>query len=500
MQEKVAKCEICGKEFTYICSTNSKGNKHTCSKGCQIKYAHQKSAASYKDKKRVCKICGKEFIPKNNTQSICNREHKFNCVICGKEFVIPRKQLTEEKLRQTCSDACKRKLMSKHNNGSSQEAIEKRKATCLERYGVEHIRNNIKPLLQINKDSEGYIYIESVGGLVSLDKISKRLIDLFKNYKIPYLQNYIHKGKKFEFYLPDYKILINAKDEKAIKQLVDILKEIDSNIFDYDSYMFKWCRSIDFPYPSYTDNRMEDDWSHLCQYENSNYVNQCRLGESVILNFHHSLYNCKVHGYTSPLEAWNDDVKLKKVIANRFIYANDVDPSKILRGFNVSKICPRVSVFNPVLAKYLVKKYLEEFNEVFDPFSGFSGRLLGVASTSRKYIGQDLNAQAVDESNKIIEYLNLKNTGIIQKDIFESSGEYECLLTCPPYSQKEIYAKETVFRSCDEWIEECLKRFKCKKYVFVVDSTEKFKEYVREELKSTSHFNNVRETIVVISK
>lgn len=556
MQTKTANCEICGAPFTYICTKNNSGSKHTCNnRKCKIAYAHQKSVQSYESQQKLCKICGKEFTPKNNTQSICDRVHKFNCIICGKEFVIPREHLTEEKLRQTCSAECKRKLMSRNNIGSQPEAIARRKSTCLERYGVEHAAQSSRfqeKMQQTYQAKTGYVHPSHNPEVRSksaksgkLSKLEKKICDLLDNYDVKYQQHYMltedELSHEFDFYLSDYKILIDADgvyfhsylsdpdgkhsidyyddirislipddhmfylivegdEDRAVKRLVDILKEIDSNLFDYDSYMFKWCRSIEFPYPSYSDTRMRSDWTNLCKYENVKYINQCRIGESILLNFHRSLYDCKVHGYTSPLEAWNDDMKLKKVIANRLIYENDVDPSKILRGFNVSKICPRVSVFNPILAKYLIQKYLSEFQEVFDPFSGFSGRMLGTTACGKRYIGQDLNSKAVEESNEIISYLNLQRVNVSQEDIFESYGIYECLLTCPPYSNKEVYATETKFLSCDDWIEECLRRFKCKKYVFVIDHTEKFKNCVKEELKSTSHFNSVNETVVVISQ
>ena len=37
---------------------------------------------------------------------------------------------------------------------------------------------------------------------------------------------------------------------------------------------------------------------------------------------------------------------------------------------------------------------------------------------------------------------------------------------------KELYNDEFVFLTCDRWIDDCLKRFDCSKYVFVVDTTE----------------------------
>ena len=540
-------CITCGKEF--IPANN---NQRYCSAKC-----HKKHLIDLQPEKptRICRICGQSFIPRTNTHSICDRDHKFKCVICGSEFIIPKNHLTEPKLRQTCSDECKRKLMSQNNKGSTEESVAKRKATCLERYGVEHAAQS--PIIQQKmhqtyQNKTGFMHPshnpevrKRSAKSAKTSKLESKICDLFNNYDIEYVQHYMLSkneiSHEFDFYLPKYKILIDADgvyfhsylsdpdgkhsidyyddirvslvpedhqfyvivegtEERTVKQIVGILQRIDDKLFDYDSYLFNWCRSIEFPYPEYSEKRIKQDWSSLCKYENDKYTPQCRIGESAILNFHRSLYDCKVKGYDSPVEAWYNDTKLKKVIKNRLIYANDVDPSKILRGFNVSKICPRVSVFNPVLAKYLVTKYLSDYSEIFDPFSGFSGRLLGAVAAGKRYIGQDLNLNAVEESNKIIEFLQLQNATISQKDIFESSGEYECMLTCPPYNDKELYNGEFIFLICDRWIDDCLKRFNCSRYVFVVDTTEKYKDYIAEELKSTSHFNTVKETVVVISK
>jgi hypothetical protein len=279
-----------------------------------------------------------------------------------------------------------------------------------------------------------------------------------------------------------------------------MISEIDRGVFDYEGSIFDWCRSIDFPYPDYLDKRLEKDYESLCKYQTSVYKPNARLGESAINKFHKSVFDCHVGDYVSPKVAWYDDNLLKKVILNRLIYINDVDPFKVLRGFNISKICPKVSIFNPVLARYLTAKYLSDYSTVFDPFSGFSGRLLGVSSLGKSYIGQDLHAKAVEESNEIIEFYGIRNCSVICKDIFESSGEYECLLTCPPYNKKEVYSVETVFQSCDDWITEVLSRFQCKRYVFVVDKTEKYKDYIAEGLQTVSHYAKIGEYVIVIDR
>lgn len=295
-------------------------------------------------------------------------------------------------------------------------------------------------------------------------------------------------------------LLIESDFESGLSNLIYMLKQIDNNLFDYDSHIFSWCRSVEFPYPNYTDDRLYYDYAHLCDYTSTSYNPYCKLGISVIRKFHPSIYHCKVDGHVSPYEAWQSDELLKKCIANRLIYQNDVDPSKVLSGFNISKIAPKVSVFNPILAKYLTLKYLNDFDCICDPFSGFSGRLLGVCSTGKQYVGRDLNSTAVSESHEILKFFSLTNASVTVENILDSYYEYSCLLTCPPYNKKEIYNNETEFHTCDEWIDIVLEHYKCKRYVFVVDKTEKYKDNVVEELKSKSHFRKSSEYVVVIDR
>lgn len=437
----------------------------------------------------------------------------------------------------------------------SPEVIERRRRTCIERYGSDNVFSSEYGMRKIREtmlERYGAMYNSQVPEIKAKatrnarnSKLEQRIFDLFVNYGIEFIHHFHLQHDKdkiyheFDFYLPKYKILIDAdglywhsylsdpdgkrvidyyddirmklipsdhqfyllvegNEDKQLKQLVKILEEIDAGIFDYDSYLFLWCRSIEFPYPEYSEKRMIGDWTHLCKYENAKYIPQCRIGESLIKHYHHSIFQCRRGNHISPLAAWYNDDMLKAVIRNRCIYVNDVDPSKILRGFNISKICPAVSIFNPILAKYLTMKYLSEFSEVFDPFSGFSGRLLGVSSAGKRYIGQDLNSAVIEESQQIIDFLQLSNVSVQQKDIFESSDQYECLLTCPPYDKKEVYSDEKIFQSCDDWISECLNRFDCKKYVFVVDETMQYRDNIAEVIKSTSHFGSSEEYVIVI--
>lgn len=546
-------CEICGREFTGKCSLNDRST--TCSKECSQQLAAKRRKESYQSQTKICELCGLEFHPSSNTQKVCEREHEGTCKVCGKKFKLNYKSfkgLTD--LRQTCSDECYRQLFKGNNPFADEASLLKYKATMKERYGVEHpmhsdaIKSRIAAtyLDRTGFDHPSHNPNTLKGKKLFNSSLEKKLSNVLTNSGIEFeTQKLISKNNiyhKFDFFLPHYSMLIDVDGEyyhgylddsngeqvsedrdqirtylvgpnqiynvivesnfnQEVTDLLDQLKNIDSSTFDYDEYMFNWCRNIEFPYPVYTEERLVKDFKHLCTYDCVGYNSHAKLGMSTIRHFHKSIYDARVGTSVSLKEAWSNDDILRKVIKNRMIYQNDIDPSKILSGFYISKIVPKVSVFNPVLARYLTLKYLSGFNSVVDPFSGFSGRLLGVASCNKHYIGYDLNSVAVAESNRIIQFHNLDAAveyyNILDEDV---NKQAECLLTCPPYSTKEKYSTETEFKTCDEWIHVVLNKFDCKRYIFVVGNTTDFKENIAEELVTKSYFTDVHEFVLVIDK
>lgn len=545
-------CQICGRSYMSYCGDTT---STTCSKECTNKFIHQKQINHYQTTMRTCKWCGKQFHPITNTQKYCMDTHYQTCVVCGTKFVVDLHNTLLSDIRKTCSDECLRTYQSINNPFHNEEYRKKYRATCLQRFGVEYPAQSSEIQARMFKSYEahtGYAHPSHNPAVRSKSathrhqsKFELRVAALFDEYDIEYKRHYTLADNgvshEFDFYLPKYKFLIDCdgvyyhsylsdpdggkvldyydedrlilvpsdhifhvivegQEEKDIKYIVDILKHIDTDTFNYEGELFKWCRSIDFPYPEYTDDRMQRDYAQLCKCHYHKYNPAAKLAISVITHFHRSIYDAHVGNYPSPKQAWYDDKLLKKVIINRLIYKNDVDPHKILRGFNISKICPRISVFNPVLARYLVETYLSDYDTVFDPFSGYSGRLLGVTSLNKTYIGQDLNEVAVHESNQLAEFLSLNNYSVTCRNILDSSGSYPCLLTCPPYADKEHYHNETTIKTCDDWIDYILSAFDCNKYVFVVDATSKYQNNIVESIKSSSHMSKVTEHVIVISK
>lgn len=266
-------------------------------------------------------------------------------------------------------------------------------------------------------------------------------------------------------------------------------------------YYFKKCRSLEtFPFEHCSETYLKTTYNKFKHIDSGDkkMSNTCL---KIIYTFHPSLWYANKNGRKSPYEAWFDDELLIKCIKNRIQYKGEkLTPIDIRSGFTISQLAPKVSIFRPYVARYLIKKYLDEFDTIFDPCSGYSGRLLGAVSLDKKYIGQDINYQIVNESRNLINFYSFKNAEVKLKNSLEDKGEYDCLFTCPPYGSKENWNQEIEELSADEWIDICIKNYKCKKYLFVVDKTEKYKEYIVDELINKSNWGTNKEIVIIIDR
>lgn len=177
-------------------------------------------------------------------------------------------------------------------------------------------------------------------------------------------------------------------------------------------------------------------------------------------------------------------------------------------GLSTSRKAPIVSYFKPALAKNLILKYLNEFNTIFDPCSGYSGRLIGALCAGKNYIGSDLNDITVQESKQLYEFIKPlfpnQTVNMNVQDALNSTGEFSCMLTCTPYEDIEEWVdsngnKITNKMNCDDWIDALTERYHCKKYIFVTDDKiVKYRNNIVETLENTSHFGSNKEYVIQI--
>lgn len=533
------KCKCCGAETKYL--NLEHGYREFCSRRCFWKVTTQLDSVKEK-RKQTCK---EKYDSENYMQ--CKDFKEKSEVTCVKKYNVKNAGGSKEAIVKIKATKLANHGDENYNN------MEQTYLTKEVKYGDKYYNNKFKARETWEKsygiDITSPIQIPGVKAkalsyATKMTSPEKKLFEFLTNRKLQFQYGYELNGKSFDFAVFDndkLKLLIEidgiyyhgltedcngkhvrgendcerfSKVPEGVKYIVcddrniePCLKEIVKIYnMDYD----EWVKSIiddlpiEFPYPKYSEKRLQKDWKHLQDWEwNKNSF----VGNSIVRHFHESIWEARVGKNISPVECWNNKELLEKTVKNRMIYSSRLSSQSIVDGFNVCKIAPKVSVFNPMLAKHLVKTYLNEFDMIFDPFSGFSGRMLGVCACGKEYIGTDINTKHVIESMKIIRYLGL-NASVYERDLFDSGftyypeymENYECLFTCPPYGLKEIWNENEINLSCDQWIDECLKRFKCKKYLFVVDETIKYKDNIVETIENKYHFSNNKEYIVLITE
>ena len=457
----------------------------------------------------------------HNDPNYNNREKASETIKSDKDFYIKRSEKTRETIesrygsmsnfqksnRLKCAqrygfDTVEeynfywRNKILKHSN-EKESSLEKRVEQFL-------LNNNFSFVKQYNICNKEFSHTFDFA--IVKDGVLEILVDVDGLYFHGYLSDV--NGKSVNNYTDDYRqmlvpsdvkflVIIETEEEKGYSEL---LRLYGMDYADYVLDVFQWCREEGFPYADDSSKVISNSYKALCDSDTAKFSPKARYGEKVILNFFKSLYSAHKYGKMSPKEAWEDDDVLLDCIKNRIIYKGcNLDRSKVLNGFTVSGIAPKVSIFNPYLAKYLIDKYLNCYDTIFDPFSGYGGRLLGATSLNKHYIGQDINKVTVDESICMAKSLGL-NVSLECKDALTSKGKYECLFTCSPYADKEIWGEESETHTCDEWIDICLNNFSCNTYLFVVDKTEKYKDYIVEQIVNKSHFANSVEYVIKIDK
>ncbi len=472
----------------------------------KCKKTFEKQLRSCKSFPIICNACSRQKeIPLNDTPIFISNTDEFNalqnkvhthqlitykCDVCGKEVTKPYHAITKLKCRQ---HSTKSTLLEKYGVESifnrpdirkntvkalkKEETQIKRMQTCLEKYGVKNINQvkeikakAINTLLSNRNNTHSNIELSGLRNIYSYDNhIFSSLENLY--YWIYCTENHITPDMQFNYSEEDLAKSITFVDNKYTKDFVPLF-------------------NIDLPFP----------------YLNEDLRDTTDIG--LIHHFHKSIYDATRKGKLAPTVAWQDKNIIKKVALNRLKYKGHCRPSDILQGFNVTRIANKISVFKPKLAEELIKKYLCDADMIIDPFSGFSGRMLGSFNCGKHYIGWDINEDHVRESNEIAQYKKIEDMCDIKVQDLITCEEKDwsalrnvCLFTCPPYGGKEHWNKnnDEIEKSCDEWIDLCLEKHKgCKKYLFVIDETEKYKDKIIDVITNKSHFGSNNEYIILL--
>src|SRR5260221_10526315 len=92
-----------------------------------------------------------------------------------------------------------------------------------------------------------------------------------------------------------------------------------------------------------------------------------------------------------------------------------------IQSQRIMRLVNDTSIFKPSIAKYLTIKYSDPKDTIFDYSCGFGGRLLGVISSDRKYIGTD--PMTTEELSVMGKALNINCNDYI---LIKSGSENYC--------------------------------------------------------------------------
>ena len=436
-------------------------------------------------------------------------------IFCTESFQEKRKQTSLQKYgteHPSQSKAVKDKVIATNRERYGTDHFvnpEKAKQTCIDKYGIPHYPKGTYSYDGEKFDSKWelalWIYAKDHNESIEREPV---------HFKVPF------EGKEYG-YTPDFRYkdkLVEIKGSQFFKEDGTLQNPYDhSQDAKYEAgHQFAISQGIEYwKYENvkfaidYVEEKYTKDYLNLFKYDlpfpYPKLNGKQKDDLNIIRAFHKSIYEATRKNTPSPLAAWQDKRLVKASALNRLKYIGICTPESIIQGFNVARIAPKVSVFKPTRAKDLIDRYLKDCKVIVDPFSGFSGRLIGAFRLNKAYIGFDINEKHVSESNEIVQYLKMQNATVSVENLLTASEKFfdsnTCLFTCPPYGGKEHWNRnnDEVEKTCDEWIDLCLEKYKgCSRYLFVVDKTEKYKDQVVEEIVNKSHFGSNKELVVLI--
>ena len=129
--------------------------------------------------------------------------------------------------------------------------------------------------------------------------------------------------------------------------------------------------------------------------------------------------------------------------------------NQLSKKYFKSEAMTGTSIFDPVLTEILLRWFCPAGGNVIDPFAGGSVRGLVSTFLGNSYTGVDLSAKQIEANKNNFELLKgvnnlngneLKSPTWINGDSMEidtlAKGEFDFLMTCPPYADLEVYSDD----------------------------------------------------------
>lgn len=120
-----------------------------------------------------------------------------------------------------------------------------------------------------------------------------------------------------------------------------------------------------------------------------------------------------------------------------------LSPKMMIQGLRSMRLVSQITLFKPTVYKYLVEKYSQPGDTVYDYSCGWGARMLATIAANRAYIGTD--PLTVPDLITMKDYFKLNNVTLLQQGSEtyrdqENSVDFSC--SSPAYYNQEIYSND----------------------------------------------------------
>jgi len=236
-----------------------------------------------------------------------------------------------------------------------------------------------------------------------------------------------------------------------------------------------------FPYYRLSEREMLDEYKSLASVAKERVllgdeIQMSSVGVKLANYFHPQMWTVRVNGSRAPLELFNDDERLRRVIRRAFKLwptrypVNESNMRQMLKTFSHTA---GVSNFRPTAAKALYEEYSKSGDSVLDFAAGYGGRLLGCMTLKRRYVG----IEPCSDQLRGLRCMVRKLRGLVKvearmtlhqacaEDLLPklASNSANMIFSSPPYFNTEHYSQEPSqsyirYPTYEEWVKCFLKK------------------------------------------
>jgi hypothetical protein len=264
-----------------------------------------------------------------------------------------------------------------------------------------------------------------------------------------------------------------AKREYSNEHLVDFLDScLETNLSGFDGFNYnesisnydllkrrKLKRELrkkfsDFKPPTFKVEELKDDMNEILKLEVGDYLidgvwrshkpdGKSWAGKKLIWHFQPHLWDVRTLGKPLMSEVWGKDCGIFERTLDNLVAGKSITYDRIIREFIFSGVgIP--SQIHTGFAKAIFKHF--GGRSVFDPFAGWGGRMLAVASLGLKYCACDLSEKTVEGLKNMARFIgfdcDLKSCNCFNMEIPSA----DIMFTSPPFGSEEYINSNS---SCD---------------------------------------------------